>query len=154
MKKFLLLVAFVLIFVALGFKEQGLLQLGHRYPNMQVVFYTRQNSPKNIKSIDSGVFTQIICGAQDALKIKKSIKEIDGISISFEGGIEDLEYIKDYYNVKIIIEEKIDNILCIYGYSDLINAEAVKINNEYINIQLTLRKNTVTAGMPIILGDY
>lgn len=152
MKRFLLFVAFVLIFLALGISDLSLLHLKDRYPDMRVVFYTK--NPKKLDAINDGIYNQIHCSSAEAVKIKKSLNEIDGLSVSFEGGKQDIQYIIDYFDAEIIFENTRDGILYIYGYSKLILTQAVLINNSYINIQLALRKGVVTAGTPIILGSY
>lgn len=152
MKRFLMFLAFVLIFIALGISDLSLLHLINKYPDMSVVFYTKNSEKQN--TLNDGIYNQVHCNSQDALKIKNSLSDIDGISITFEGNLEDIEYIIDYFNVKIISKSKEDGILYIYGYSELILTPAVSVNNNYINIQLALRQGIVTAGTPIILGSY
>lgn len=152
MKRFLLFFAFVLIFVALGISDLSLLHIKDRYPDMHIIFYTQ--NPKKLNSINDGIYNQVHCDSKDAVKIKKSLDDIDGMSVSFEGGMQDIQYIIDYFDVEIMLKNTCDGILYIYGYSKLILTPAVLVDNNYINIQLALNKGTVTAGSPIILGSY
>ncbi|NLC16281.1 MAG: hypothetical protein GX756_00150 [Clostridiales bacterium] len=155
MKRFLIFLAFVLIFIALGIANQDLLYLKSRYPDMKVAFYTAQKPASAGQDyFFDGIYNQIHCDAKDAAKIKSALKNIKGMSVSFQGDIKDIEYILNFYKVKIILETYQNQILYIYGYSHLINAPSIKIDGNYINIQLALRKNTVTVGAPIILGSY
>ncbi|HEY8389869.1 MAG TPA: hypothetical protein VIL26_02780 [Clostridia bacterium] len=152
MKRFLLFLSFALILVGLGISDYSLLNLKDRYPQMQVVFYTKDS--RNLDSINDGIYNQVYCSTDQAKKIKRLLNKIEGMSVSFEGGIQDLNFVIDYFDVKIISEKTCDDILYIYGYSSLILTPAVKINNNYINIQLVLRKDKIIIGTPIILGSY
>ncbi len=152
MKRFFLFVAFVLIFIALGLSDNSLLHLSNRYPDMNVVFYTKHKT--SLDSINDGIYNQISCKARDAKKIKSMLKDISGMSISFQGGLDDINYILDYFDVKVILQKTNNDILYIYGYSKLILTPSVLVDNNYINIQLALNNQIVTAGLPIILGSY
>ncbi|HEY8444247.1 MAG TPA: hypothetical protein VIL24_05580 [Clostridia bacterium] len=154
MKRFLLFLAFILIFIALGIVQQDLLRLRSRYPDMKVVFYTTDaNAAQNHNSIFDGVYYEVTCAAKDAKKVKSALDEIKGMSVSFWGTQKDIDYILDYYRVKVAFETSQDQILYVYGYSDLISIPAVKVGEDYINIQLALRRNTVVVGAPFILGS-
>ncbi|HHW90375.1 MAG TPA: hypothetical protein GX745_05695 [Clostridiales bacterium] len=155
MKRFLIFLAFILIFIALGIVNQDLLFLKSQYPDMKVVFYTTEKPMSNDHNlVFDGIYHQIHCDAKSAAKVKSALSNIRGMSVSFQGTIKDIDYILDFYKVKVIFETYQNQIFYIYGYSDLINAKAVKIDDNYVNIQLALRKNTVTVGAPIILGSY
>ena len=156
MKRFLIFLAFVIIFIALGIVDKDLLHLRKKYPDMKVIFYTtsKDQLQNHNNTVYDGVYHQVRCDAKDAVKVKNALNDIKGMSVSFWGTRKDIDYILDLYDVKIISEKWQNNILYIYGYSDLIFVPAFKVNDDYINIQLSFRKNRVTAGVPIILGSY
>lgn len=149
MKRFLLFLAFVLIFIALGIVDQDLLRLKSRYPDMKVTFYT--TDPQ--ESIYNGTYYEVSCQAKDAKKVKSALSDIKGMSVTFRGSKKDIDYILEYYKVKVAFKTYQDQILYIYGYSDLIHTPPVKVGDDYINIQLALRQRTVVAGVPLILGS-
>jgi hypothetical protein len=149
MKRFLLFLAFVLVFIALGIVEQDLLRLKERYPDMKVTFFTTDIQD----AIYDGIYYEVSCEAKDAKKVKSALGDIEGMSISFRGSEKDINYILEYYQVKVIKKTYRNQILYIYGYSDLIYTPPVKVGEDYINIQLALRQRTVVAGIPLILGS-
>ncbi|HEY8423257.1 MAG TPA: hypothetical protein VIL23_00675 [Clostridia bacterium] len=155
MKRFLLFLAFILIFAGLGVAEQDLLLLRKKYSDMKVVFFTTDSA--QIKSDDcayNGIYYEVYCDANNAKKVKNALGNIQGMSVSFKGSIKDVDYILELYKVKVVSETRQGQLLCICGYSELIYTPAVKVGDHFVNIQLALRENTVTAGAPLILGSF
>lgn len=87
--------------------------------------------------------------------IKSNISNILGESVRFKTTLNKVDEITKLYNLKIIQEEKIDNIVCVYGYSnsnDLTNS--IIIDDKKVNMQIAFNNDFITIGTPIILGDY
>lgn len=87
--------------------------------------------------------------------IKSKISNILGESVRFKTTLNKINEVIKLYNLNIIQEEKIDNIVCVYGYSnsnDLTNS--IIIDNKKVNMQIAFYNDFITIGTPIILGDY
>ena len=91
----------------------------------------------------------------NAKLVKSKVSNILGESVRFKSTINKANDIIDFYNLKIIKEEKIEDILCIYGYcenNDFNNS--ILIDNNNVNLQVAFSNGYMTIGTPIILGDY
>ena len=113
------------------------------------------NSLNNCEVINNGNGYIIKTDINNVKHIKSNVSKILGESVCFKSSINKIEKIISLYNIKIIKEERLNNIICLYGYSE--NADlthSILIDSEKVNIQITFNCDYLTIGTPIILGDY
>ncbi|MBE5746090.1 MAG: hypothetical protein E7359_02250 [Clostridiales bacterium] len=110
---------------------------------------------ENCEIINLGNGYIINTSLNNAKVIKSKVTNILGESIKFKSTINKINNIINYYNLNIIKKEKVDNIFCAYGFSNVLaQSNYIKIDNEKINLQIAFSNNYITLGYPIILGDY
>ena len=113
------------------------------------------NDLTNCEIINNGNGYIIKTDINNAKLVKSKVSNILGESVRFKSTINKANDIIDFYNLKIIKEEKIEDILCIYGYcenNDFNNS--ILIDNNKVNLQVAFSNGYMTIGTPIILGDY
>lgn len=109
----------------------------------------------NCEIINNGNGYIIKTDVNNAKFVKSSVSNILGESVRFKSTINKVEDIIDYYNLNIIKQEKVDDIVCIYGYSNKNELNnSIIIDNENVNLQIAFNNGYITIGNPIILGDY
>ena len=109
----------------------------------------------NCEIINNGNGYIIKTDVNNAKFVKSSVSNILGESVRFKSTINKVEDVIDYYNLSIIKQEKVDDIVCIYGYSNKNELNnSIIIDNENVNLQIAFNNGYITIGNPIILGDY
>lgn len=88
---------------------------------------------------------------------KKTIQDLDknkikGLSFEFLGNEQDIKNIVEKTKLCVKFNEKVNNIVFLYGYSTLFK-DYTTYNNEKINMQIAFQNGVVSVGVPLILGS-
>lgn len=161
MKKFMILFIFLfLLLFTYNFKPvflevfsiQNLVFSGGEYSIYCLNIPSEMNNCDVVKNGNSYVIKTDINYAKE---IKSKVSFVMGESVRFKGLVSGIDKIIGFFKMKVLKTEKLDNIICVYGFSEILDFDkAVEIDNEKINIQIAFCENTITVGTPIILGDY
>ena len=113
------------------------------------------NNFSNAIVINNGNGYIVNCSMLNAKSVKQNASNILGESICFSAPISYVNEIVKLYGVKILIEENVNGIISLYGYSNnSIFEQNLLIEGNIINIQIAFKNNILTIGTPIILGEY
>lgn len=161
MKKFMILFIFLLLLLfTYNFKPvfleifsiQNLVFSGGEY---SIYCLDISSEINNCNILNNGNSYVIKADINYAKEIKSKVSFVMGESVRFKGLISGIDKIIDFYKIKVLKTEKLDNIICVFGFSEMLNFDkSVEIDNEKVNIQIAFCENTITVGTPIILGDY
>lgn len=87
--------------------------------------------------------------------VKSNVVNVLGESVKFKSAITSVDKLVKFYDINSIKRENVDNIICLYGYSNNPSlSNSISIDNQMINIQIAFSNGYLTVGTPIILGDY
>lgn len=112
-----------------------------------------QKKYSDIEILKNGDNYIVKCQPFLASVIKKSLANLQGESIVFEGNRQDAFDYLSHYNTQIVLTENVDGIFILYAYVPNIY-DSIYINSQKVNIELAVKNNVITIGCPIILGDY
>lgn len=106
-----------------------------------------------LPSVDSGIARIVRCDATDLDAVLSRCSDVDGVSVSFEGSLRDVERIVERLGVKQTHTQQMDGLIVVCGYSRRLRG-GVLLDGRFVNVQIALNGDRVTVGSPLILGGY
>ncbi len=155
MKRFLLATALiaVIIGVMLYFTPHSAFTEVFDYAaerNAVVNIYCRNTS---IECINLGMGYQVTCSADSFCSVVKNCADIDGISVSFSGGLNDIAELAERLKAESVSSQKLDDL-----YVECFNSpclqRGVTLDGKRVNLQIAYSNGVITVGYPLILGSY
>lgn len=154
MKRFLF--AAVLIVVIIGVMLYFVPQssyadiLNYTEYNATVNIYCRQTS---CDSIGTGLGRQVTCAVADFNKTLLSCDNIDGVSVSFDGTVQDLNAILRRLQATQVSAQQLDGLFVACYHSNRLQG-GLTLDGKRVNLQIAIHDDTITVGYPLILGGY
>lgn len=115
-----------------------------------VSIYCRDTS---MASTNLGCGKVVECSVADFNNVVVSCRDIDGLSVTFQGSQQDVERIAELFNLKVTSTLDIDGLLVVCGNSAKLKG-GVTLDGETVNLQIAYKDGAVTVGSPLILGSY
>jgi len=158
--KIKLLYAFILsitvLFASCNFENAYFINFLKQYQDAKICYYVSYSPntiPTNFTFIANGSGGIISCDLDKFKTTSITNFDYDGLSITFNGDVNDFNNLVDNLKITIIKKENVENIAIIYGLSNYFCMYTC-INNIYINVEIAFNKGIITIGSPIILGSY
>ena len=123
---------------------------GYADCNATVNIYCRA---ANTESIDTGLGRQVTCPLSSYKTILSACRDVDGISVTFDGTAADVNAIVSRLRATEVSRQQLDGMVVVCFYSPLIR-ERVTIDGAPVNVQIAYSQGTITVGYPLILGSY
>ena len=118
-----------------------------------IFVYTTENlNAPNVTSIKSGKGYILSCDGNYINNLYQMLDKSKIVGISCEVDNLNLDEFINRFDLKIRLQEKIDSIEFIYGYSHKLS-KFVTIDNEKINIQIAKVGKRIKIGYPLILDS-
>lgn len=154
MKRFLLATVLIVVIVGvmLYFIPQSTYSdvLSYAEYNATVNIYCRQSS---CDSIDMGLGRQVTCSVAEFQTTVLSCGGVDGVSVSFDGSIQDLNAILDRLQATQVNAQQLGDLYVACYYSNRLQG-GMTLDGKRVNLQIAFRNGTITVGYPLILGSY
>jgi len=121
------------------------------------LFNIQQDDIFSINGLSELYFVKITEGKQQYEKQEKTefslneLKDLEGVIMTFEG--KEIEEVSGSLNVKLIKEERVDDMEIIYGYTDMYN-DSIILDGKKANVQMLKSQDKVIVGLPIILSGF
>lgn len=151
MKKFTLLIVAVVIAI-ITYSIPNFVGKSEIKGDMQVTYYTNSNISKNSVLLYGNTYMTTFNG-KEYKEIESSLNNILSVSAQFQGDYNDFKKTQKKCGVNVLNSQTVDDVLIIYGYSDKFG-RCVQVLDKMVNIQIAIRKNTITVGTPLIMGSY
>ena len=154
MKRFLIttLLIAVIVGVMLYFVPQSKYADVRNYAeyNATVNIYCRATT---LDSIDMGLGRQVTCSVDDFRKVVSNCNQIDGVSVSFNGSVEDVNAIINRLHATTVSVQQLDGLYVACCVSNRLQG-GVTLDGKRVNLQIAYSAGTITVGYPLILGSY
>lgn len=118
--------------------------------NATVNIYCRKT---NCDSIDMGLGRQVTCSVEEFKTTVLSCDNVDGVSVSFDGSIQDLNAILVRLQATQVSVQQLDDLFVACYYSNRLQG-GVTLDGKRVNLQIAYRDGTIIVGYPLILGSY
>lgn len=118
--------------------------------NAVVNIYCRQTA---CDSVNTGLGRQVTCAVDDFTQIFAKCSNVDGLSVRFDGDLNDVDKIVNRLQAKVVSCQQLDDLLVLCCASPVLKG-GVTLDGKRVNVQIALCGGTVTVGYPLILGDY
>jgi len=152
MKRLGIFIAVFLILLAQSLQGEGLIALKSYAPDARYYFYTGAPSGLDCtENITNGSGVIVSCDIRDAMRVRRSLKSIDGESVTFKGT--DIGAVIAYLSARVEYTETVENILIYYCYSPLLS-KGVDLSGKKVNMQIAYSNGLVSVGTPLLLGGY
>ena len=115
-----------------------------------VTIYCRQT---NLDAVDMGGGFKVTCDANHYEKAAAECSGIDGVSVSFEGALDDVTELCKYFRLKVSSVYEQDGLYVVCGKSSKIR-NGVLDGGKVVNLQIAYKDGMIHLGSPLILGDY
>lgn len=156
MRKFFIIVAFILCFIMVGFCNYDAINFAfNESANPKYYFYVHLSEETEdlhyTKNGDGGIIAldKSELNLLDNFKIDKMY----GKSVVVNGNNSYYNEIVESMNLQVIKEENFETFTTIYGYNQSLG-DCVTINGQQVNVQIAKRGNVISIGYPILLGSY
>ncbi|MDE7454361.1 MAG: hypothetical protein K2M64_00845 [Clostridia bacterium] len=154
MKRFLVVAVLtvIIIGVMLYFIPQSMQAdvLNYSQYNAQISIYCRSTT---CNSIDTGMGKIVTCNSQTLKQTLSNCNQVDGISVSFDGVLQDVDDVFNRLNATLISMQQFDDLLIICCNSPRIKG-GVTVDGNSVNVQIAYCDGKITVGYPLILGSY
>ena len=117
-----------------------------------VTIYCRSTSLDGV-DMGNGCGYKVVCYATRFADTASHCQDIDGVSISFEGDLDDVQRLCKFFALQVSSEYKQKGMYIVCGRSWKI-CGGVTDGNKLVNLQIAYKDGTVHIGSPLILGDY
>jgi len=150
--------ALILIF-SLAFAPSGIYldSLAEELSATEYFFYISGECPSggDIRTVKNGEDEIVLCPPSLANSVRGKVNGvINGESFRFTGDINSINDLVDRLNAKVVRTGYIEDVYVVYVYSGAIRATPLSLYGERVNMQIALSQNTVSVGVPLILGGY
>ena len=119
-------------------------------PNGTVSVYCRQTE---LDGIDMGNGRMVHGEVSELQTLLEKCRDVDGVSVSFDGSIEDVKRIAELLNLNVTHQYETCGIEIVCGLSSKVNGGVI-LDGRTVNVQIAYKDGTVTVGSPLILGSY
>ena len=115
-----------------------------------VTIYCRQTE---LDGVDMGGGFKVQCDANSFFQTAKQCHDIDGVSVSFVGSMQDVKQLCKFFKLQVSSEFEQDGLFVVCGKSFKIKNGVID-GNKVVNLQIAYKDGVVHLGSPLILGDY
>ena len=115
------------------------------------IFLSNRNFEQlnNYSTVQNGQGAIITCSYDDYKNIKKSCKDISGVTFVFDGDKNSFDTLKKELDVTFATCSNYE----FTGYTNYCDY-AINLNNKKVNVQACLYNNKIFVGFPLLLGSY
>lgn len=106
-----------------------------------------------LDGIDMGSGKIVSCSVDDFYQTLAQCKDVDGVSVTFDGTEADVSRIVDLLGLEVVSAYELDGLVVTCGKSAKLR-KGVLIDGETVNVQIAFSNGVVTVGSPLILGSY
>ena len=124
--------------------------LGSFGADSSVTIYCRGT---DLDAVDMGSGYKAECSSADFVQTVAQCRNVDGVSISFEGCLDDVAKFVRFFNLQVSSSYKQDGLYVVCGNSAKI-VGGVAVGSDLVNLQIAYDNGVVHVGSPLILGDY
>ncbi len=104
-------------------------------------------------AVNTGLGYMVNCTVANCYETLRNCRDVDGLSVCFDGNEQDAEFVISRLNAQIISVQQLDGLYVACLYSPRLRGGIV-IDGKLVNVQIALSGGTVTVGYPLILGEY
>ncbi len=106
------------------------------------------------KVIVNGASKIVVCSVALMPDTIKQCSTIKGIDLQYNAtSIAEVDNIVERLKVQVYSQDRLQNIVTLYGYSPMVRGGIV-VDNNLVNIQIAYSNGVLTIGSPIILGSF
>lgn len=106
-----------------------------------------------LDGIDMGNGKIVECSVAGLHETLSKCRNIDGVSVTFDGTMADVTRIVDLFGLDIVSVYDLDGLHVVCGVSNKVKG-GVSLDGEMVNVQIAYKDGVVTVGNPLILGSY
>lgn len=107
----------------------------------------------NGECINLGAGYQVTCSADSFGSVIKNCNGIDGISVSFEGSMNDVAELTEHLKAESVSSQKLGDLYVACFNSPCLK-RGVTLDGKRVNLQIAYSSGVITVGYPLILGSY
>ena len=116
----------------------------------KVTIFCRQT---DLDGVNMGSGYKVECDASNYLDTALHCQNIDGVSVSFSGSLDDVKNLCRFFGLQVSSIYEQDGLYVMCGKSPKIR-NGVYVGGKLVNLQLAYKDGTVHIGSPLLLGDY